>query len=67
MRINTPNAFAIDSVVLIRRTATTHLVDGDQHAAALRVVARRNGSIDVAIPASAAVAPSGPYLLFATG
>jgi hypothetical protein len=39
--------------------------DGDQHAAALRIVARRTGSIDVAIPASASVA-SGPYLLFVT-
>jgi hypothetical protein len=66
VRINTPNALSIDSVVLMRRTATTHLVDGDQHASALRVVARRTGSIDVASPASAAVAPSGPYLLFVT-
>ena len=66
IRINTPNSSAIESVVLMLRTATTHLVDGDQHAASLRVVARRTGSIDVAIPASAAVAPSGPYLLFVT-
>ncbi len=66
IRINTPNAFAIESVVLLRRTATTHLVDGDQHAAALRIVARRMGSVDVAIPASSAVVPSGPYLLFVT-
>jgi hypothetical protein len=50
----------------MRRTATTHFVDGDQHAAQLRIVARRTGSIDVAIPASAAVAPSGPYLWFVT-
>jgi Galactose oxidase-like, Early set domain len=50
----------------MRRTATTHPVDGDQHAAQLRIVARRTGSIDVAIPASAAVAPSGPYLVFVT-
>jgi hypothetical protein len=41
-------------------------VDGDQHAVVLRIVARRTGSIDVAIPASSAVAPSGPYLLFVT-
>jgi hypothetical protein len=33
IRINTPNSSAIESVVLMRRTATTHLVDGDQHAA----------------------------------
>jgi hypothetical protein len=66
VRINTPNSLAIESAVLIRRTATTHLVDGDQHPAQLRIVARRTGSIDVAIPASAAVAPSGPYLLFVT-
>jgi hypothetical protein len=64
VRINTPNSMAIESVVLMTRTATTHLVDGDQHAAQLRIAARRTGSIDVVIPASAAVAPSGPYLLF---
>src|SRR6185503_3101584 len=66
VKINTPNSMAIESAVLLARTATTHLVDGDQHAAQLRIVARRTGSIDVAIPASAAVAPSGPYLLFVT-
>ena len=31
-----------------------------------RIVARRTGSIDVAIPASGAVAPTGPSLLFVT-
>jgi hypothetical protein len=66
IRINTPNSSSIDTAVLMRRTATTHLVDGDQHAAVLRIVARRTGSIDVAIPASAAVAPNGPHLLFVT-
>ena len=66
IRINTPNASSIDTVVLIRRTATTHLVDGDQDAAQLKIAARRAGSIDVVIPASGAVAPSGPYLLFVT-
>ena len=65
-RINTPNASSIDTVVLLRRAATTHLVDGDQHAVVLRIAARRTGSIDVVAPASAAVAPSGPYLLFVT-
>src|SRR5262249_12847319 len=66
IRINTPNSMTIESVVLMLRTATTHLVDGDQHAAQLRIAARRTGSLDVVIPASAAVAPSGPYLLFVT-
>jgi hypothetical protein len=66
IRINTPNASSIDTVMLMRRTATTHLVDGDQHAASLRIAARRTGSIDVVVPTSAAVAPSGPYLLFVT-
>ena len=66
VRINTPNSSSIETAVLMRRTATTHLVDGDQHAAVLRIVARRTGSIDVVIPRSAAVAPSGPYLLFVT-
>ena len=66
IRVETPNASSIDTAVLLRRTATTHLVDGDQHPAQLKIAARRTGSIDVVVPASAAVAPSGPYLLFVT-
>jgi galactose oxidase-like protein len=66
IRITTPNAASIETAILMRRTATTHLVDGDQHAPLLRIAARRTGSIDVVVPASAAVAPSGPYLLFVT-
>ncbi len=66
IKINTPNSMSIDTVMLMSRTATTHLVDGDQHAAQLKIATRRTGSIDVVIPASAGVAPSGPYMLFVT-
>ena len=54
----------IDSVVLVRRTAVTHLVDGGQRSVVLPVVARQGRTLTVAAPPRAAVAPEGPYMLF---
>lgn len=54
----------VDSVILMRNTALTHLIDGDQRAVELPVVARRGRRLTVAAPPSAMVAPDGPYLLF---
>jgi hypothetical protein len=62
--VKTPDAAHIAGAVLMRNTAQTHLVDGDARTVELPVVARRRGSVDLAIPAEAAVAPAGPYLLF---
>lgn len=53
-----------DHAVLVRNTAITHLVDGDQRSVILPVTQRSNGEIKLAAPPSAAVAPPGPYLLF---
>ena len=55
----------IDSVVLIRYTSVTHLVDGGQRAIELPVKARRGRKLLlVDAPPSGAVAPPGPYMLF---
>ena len=62
--IGTPDAANIDSVVLVRNTAITHLTDGDQREVALRILSRTGSSITVAEPPNGAVAPPGPYMLF---
>lgn len=62
--IATSSASSIDQVLLIRRSATTHLVDADQRAVSLPIVARASGSIKVRLPSCSAVVPAGPYMLF---
>jgi len=64
IRIATPDAASLDSVVLMRNSAITHLVDGDQRAVKLPVVRRGNGAVWVKAPPRPEVAPPGPYLLF---
>lgn len=53
------------SVVLMRNTAVTHLVDGDQRSVILPVLGRDGATLTVKAPTDRAVAPAGPYLLFA--
>jgi hypothetical protein len=62
--IATPSAAAISKVLLIRRTATTHLVDADQRAVSLPIVSRSLGSLKAKVPVSSTVLPAGPYMLF---
>jgi hypothetical protein len=62
--IATPEPAKIGSAMLIRRTAITHLVDGDQRAVVLPIVARGSNYVRVRIPASAALVPPGHYMLF---
>jgi hypothetical protein len=64
INVATPDAANIDHAVLVRNTALTHLVDGDQRTIELPVVHRSNGAIQVSAPPNAAVAPPGPYMLF---
>ncbi|HEX2039780.1 MAG TPA: galactose oxidase early set domain-containing protein, partial [Acidimicrobiales bacterium] len=63
VKVDVP-AEQVDSVVLVRRTAITHLVDGGQRAVVLPVVARQGKTLTVAAPPNSAVAPAGPYMLF---
>ena len=62
--IQTPQAASISNVVLMRNTAITHLIDGDQRSVELPIVARDGDTLTVAEPPRAAVAPPGPYELF---
>ncbi len=54
----------VDEVMLIRRTTTTHLVDGDQRAVVLPVAARDGNQLTVQMTGNRAVVPAGPYMLF---
>lgn len=62
--ITTPDAALIDSVILMRNTDITHLVDADQRAVQLPIVSRGDDSVKVRLPADAGVLPSGYYMLF---
>jgi hypothetical protein len=62
--ITSPQAASIVSAVLIRRTALTHDVDGDQRSVVLPMTAGANGSIQLQIPSNQAVVPPGNYMLF---
>jgi hypothetical protein len=53
------------SVVLMRNTSTTHMIDGDQRSVVLPVVGRDGATLELTAPPDRAVAPAGPYLLFA--
>src|SRR4051794_10303332 len=59
-----PDAGKLDSVVLVRNTAFTHVVDGDQRTVKLPVTGVDGDTIHVAAPPNGNVAPPGPYLLF---
>jgi hypothetical protein len=62
--VATPDAASIASVVLVRNTALTHLVDGDQRTVELPITSRSSGSLQVSVPGSSSVLPPGPYMLF---
>lgn len=56
---------AVQKVVLVRFTSTTHLVDGGQRNVELRITRRApGGRLVVRTPSSDNVLPGGPYLLF---
>ena len=67
--IHTPQAATIASVVLMRNTALTHLVDGDARSVVLAIQSRdptpSDPTVTVQLPPSSNVLPNGPYLLFA--
>jgi hypothetical protein len=62
--VATPQADEVASVMLVRNTALTHLVDGDQRAVELPITSRSGGSLQVSVPSASAVLPPGPYMLF---
>ncbi len=56
-------ASEVDDVVLVRNTAETHIVDGDQRAVEVPFRAAGKNRIVVDVP-DANVVPAGPYMLF---
>jgi hypothetical protein len=62
--VQTPDAARIATVVLMRNTAQTHLVDADARTVSLPVLSRTGSAVTVGLPASSNVLPNGPYLLF---
>lgn len=59
-----PTASAIQAALLVRRTATTHVVDGDQRAIYLPITGVNGNQMTLAMPSSPAVVTPGEYLLF---
>ncbi|EKF75251.1 kelch domain protein [Alcanivorax hongdengensis A-11-3] len=62
--VKVDDAGAIHQVLLVRRTATTHLVDGDQRTVVLPFTVAGAHSLSVQVPGNPAVAPAGHYMLF---
>jgi hypothetical protein len=62
--VTSPQADELDSVVLVRNTAFTHIVDSDQRTVVLRVRRVDGDAIQLETPDSPNVLPPGPYLLF---
>ncbi len=62
--VATSQAKEIGSVMLVRNTALTHTVDGDQRSVELPITSRTPGSLNVSVPSSSAVLPPGPYMMF---
>ncbi len=63
MRFGTPDAEGIRTARLMRPSAVTHVTDVDQRSVALGLT-RRDGGIEVSVPKSAGLVPSGWYMLF---
>ena len=61
--VTTTQSDKITRVVLVRNTAMTHLVDGDQRVVQVPFSRNADGTLAVHVPASAAVLPPGPYNL----
>jgi len=55
----------ISKIALVRNTALTHLVDGDQKTIDLPILSRSGHTLTVATPPDGNVAPPGSYMLFA--
>jgi hypothetical protein len=62
--VTTPDADDVKSVVLVRRTSITHLVDGDQRTVEVDFREGEGDSIIVEPPDNRSVLPAGPYILF---
>jgi hypothetical protein len=62
--IDTPDAGAVDSVVLIRPAAVTHHTDAGQRSVRLAITGRTATQVSVRAPDDGNLAPPGFYMLF---
>ncbi|HEY0973570.1 MAG TPA: galactose oxidase early set domain-containing protein [Solimonas sp.] len=62
--VRSAQAQDIESVVLVRNTSLTHIIDGAQRNVELRVLSRSGDSLTVEMPTQKGVLPPGPYMLF---
>ena len=62
--VQTAQAQSIESVVLVRNTSLTHIIDGAQRNVELRILSRSGNSVTVEMPTQKSVLPPGPYMLF---
>jgi hypothetical protein len=64
--VPTADAEDIESVVLVRNPAETHLIDGDQRVVELPIMRddSTGNAVQVKVTDNAAVLPPGPYMLF---
>ena len=64
INVVSPTASTIQAALLVRRTSTTHVVDGDQRAVYLPITGVSGNQLTLAMPSSPAVVVPGEYLLF---
>jgi plastocyanin len=62
--VNTSDPPGVASVVLVRPNSVTHHTDAGHRLIRLPIVATTAGGVDIRLPASGAIAPPGPYMLF---
>ncbi|HEU0195935.1 MAG TPA: galactose oxidase early set domain-containing protein [Nevskiaceae bacterium] len=62
--VGTPQAGSVKKVLLVRRTAVTHLIDADQRTVELPFSVDSKGELSVTLPVNPALTPAGYYMLF---
>jgi hypothetical protein len=62
--IPTTDPGSVESVVLVKNPAETHLIDADQRVVELPITSRTGDALQVSVTSNKAVLPSGAYMLF---
>jgi hypothetical protein len=63
-RFTSPEAARITSARLVRPSAVTHVLDVDQRSVALEITPGPDGALDLSVPVTKGLVPSGWYMLF---
>lgn len=62
--VETPDADAVDELVLVRQCSTTHCLTTDQRLVEVAIEGRTGGQIEAALPGNPDLLPPGYYMLF---